>query len=213
MATHVSSGAGDEVGLGTSSLAGGCCTGSHNAPVSSGSEAGPDSMWTSGLAGASRASTSISSLAGASTSISGCADLSHTSSSTYGRAGARVSGGPGGCSEALLWGAGTGVGPCLAAAAPTHGVGMGAVAGCILPGLTLVVRMGARTVWTSSTPSLSGNAGGGGSSAGQNPIRAARFSILCLPRSIRSGSSSCWQRDTAGCSSAMPPAGFRHYFK
>lgn len=83
---------------------------------------------------------------------------------------------------------------------------MGAVAGCILPGLTLVVRMGARTVWTSSTPSLSGNAGGGGSSAGQNPIRAARFSILCLPRSIRSGSSSCWQRDTAGCSSAMPPA-------
>lgn len=121
--------------------------------------------------------------------------------------------GPGSCSEALLWGAGTGVGPCLAAATPTHGVGMGAVAGCILPGLTLVVRMGARTVWTSSTPSLSGNAGGGGSGAGQNPIRAARFSILCLPRSIRSGSSSCWQRDTAGCSSAMPPAGFRHYFK
>lgn len=162
-------------------------------------------MWTSGLAGASRASISISSLAGASTSISGCADLSHTSSSTYGWAGAWA--------RRLLWGAGTGVGPCLAAATPTHGVGMGAVAGCILPGLTLVVRMGARTVWTSSTPSLSGNAGGGGSGAGQNPIRAARFSILCLPRSIRSGSSSCWQRDTAGCSSAMPPAGFRHYFK
>lgn len=58
MTTHVSSGAGDEVGLGTSSLAGGCCTGSHNAPASGGSEAGPDSMWTSGLAGASRASIS-----------------------------------------------------------------------------------------------------------------------------------------------------------
>lgn len=88
MTTHISSGAGDEVGLGTSSLAGGCCTGSHNAPASGGSEAGPDSMWTSGLAGASRASISISSLVGASTSISGCADLSHTSSSTYGWAGA-----------------------------------------------------------------------------------------------------------------------------
>lgn len=77
---------------------------------------------------------------------------------------------------------------------------MGAEAGCVLPGLILGVRMGARTVWTSSTPSLSGNAGGGGSGAGQNPIRAARFSILCLPRSIRSWSSSCWQLDTTACS-------------
>lgn len=203
MTTHISSGAGNEVGLGTSSLAGGCCQPLVEVrPVRT--ACGP-LVWQE-----PRAPRSPSPAWQAPQPPSLAAPISHTPRPPPMAGQVR---GPGGCSEALLWGAGTGVGPCLAAATPTHGVGMGAVAGCILPGLTLVVRMGARTVWTSSTPSLSGNAGGGGSGAGQNPIRAARFLILCLPRSIRSGSSSCWQRDTAGCSSAMPPAGFRHYFK
>ncbi|XP_042083816.1 transcription initiation factor TFIID subunit 4-like [Haplochromis burtoni] len=103
-------------------------------------------------------------------------------------------------SAAFFRGAGTGTGPCRAPAAPTRGVGTGAVAGCVLVGRNPGAGTGACTDWISSTPAPLGSAGGGGGGVGQDRISAARFSILCRWRSVWSCSSSRLRRHTAACS-------------